>query len=196
MFLAGKPSEDYVQRFVAAQSSLPFSYKEVGATRSGVAPAGYTVDHNRVRLGTGEETFEAAARAVREWKMFDLGWVQILWSEAPIEIGTTVGVLAGHFGFWSLNAARIVYTVDDDGPVRRYGFAYGTLPEHVEDGEERFTVEWNREDNSVWYDLFSFARGSSSLIKAGYPVRRSMQRRFGRDSKEAMVRAVSGKDPR
>ena len=192
MFLAGKPSEDYVRRFVAAQSSLSFSYGEVGATRSGVVPAGYTVDHNRVRLGTGEETFEAAARAVREWKMFDLGWVQILWPEAPIETGTTVGVLAGHFGFWSLNAARVVYTVDDDGPVRRYGFAYGTLPEHVEDGEERFTVEWNREDNSVWYDLFSFARGSNSLIKAGYPVRRSMQWRFGRDSKEAMVRAVSG----
>jgi uncharacterized protein (UPF0548 family) len=28
-----------------------------------------------------------------------------------------------------------------DGPVRRFGFAYGTLPDHVESGEERFTVE-------------------------------------------------------
>ena len=196
MFLSGKPSGDYVRRFLAAQNTLPFSYEEVGATRGGAAPAGYTVDHNRVRLGEGEETFERAARAVREWKMFDLGWVRLLWPEAPIQAGTTVGVLAALPGLWSLNAARIVYTVDDDGPVRRYGFAYGTLPEHVEDGEERFTVEWNREDNSVWYDLFSFARGGSGLIKAGYPVRRFMQWRFGRDSKEAMVLAVSGKNPR
>lgn len=185
-----------MRRFIAAQRTLPFSYKEVGLTRSGAAPAGYTVDHNRVWLGEGEETFEAAVRAVRGWKMFDLGWVRLLWPEAPIEAGTTVGVLAALPAFWSLNAARIVYTVDDDGPVRRYGFAYGTLPEHVEDGEERFTVEWNREDNSVWYDLFSFARGGNSLIRAGYPVRRSMQWRFGRDSKRAMVRAVSGEFPK
>jgi uncharacterized protein (UPF0548 family) len=29
--------------------------------------------------------------------------------------------------------------------MRRFGFAYGTLAQHAESGEERFTVEWNRE---------------------------------------------------
>ena len=48
--------------------------------------------------------------------------------------GTTVAVVVRHYGFWSLNACRIVYVLDDTAPdgteVRRVGFAYGTLPEH------------------------------------------------------------------
>ena len=36
-------------------------------------------------------------------------------------------VLAMHYGFWSLNATRIVYVVDKEEPVRRYGFAFGAL---------------------------------------------------------------------
>ncbi len=28
-------------------------------------------------------------------------------------------------------------------------FRYGTLPDHAESGEERFAVDWNREDDSV-----------------------------------------------
>jgi alpha-ketoglutarate-dependent taurine dioxygenase len=42
-------------------------------------------------------------------------------------------------------------------PVRRFAFAYGTLAEHAESGEERFQVEW-REDDSVWYDILAFSR--------------------------------------
>jgi uncharacterized protein (UPF0548 family) len=36
---------------------------------------------------------------------------------------------------WWLNACRIVYVVDEEGPVKRFGFAYGTLPEHAESGK-------------------------------------------------------------
>ena len=67
--------------------------------------------------------------------------------------GTTVAILVHAFGLWSLNACRIVYVMDDheDAGVRRFGFAYGTLAEHAESGEERFSVEWNRSDGAVWY---------------------------------------------
>ena len=57
--------------------------------------------------------------------------------------GATVAISVEHLGFHPLNAARIVYVVDDDGPIWRYGFAYGTLMEHAEHGEERFSVDWN-----------------------------------------------------
>ena len=30
-------------------------------------------------------------------------------------------------GFWWLNACRIVYVVDEAGPITQFGFAYGTL---------------------------------------------------------------------
>jgi uncharacterized protein (UPF0548 family) len=99
-------------------------------------------------------------------------------------------MLASSFGLWTLNACRIVYTIDEDRPLRRYGFAYGTLPEHLARGEERFQVEWNRADDSVWYDIVAFSQPNQVLAQLGYPAMRSAQKRFARDSKRAMLRAT------
>ena len=190
MFSLRKPSDDAIRRFLSSQGNLPFSYKEVGASRAGVAPPGYAVDSYRVKLGEGAEMYERAVEALRGWRQFDLGWVQLLPPDAPIEVGTTVSVLIRHYGFWSLNSARIVYLIEETGDVERFGFGYGTLPGHAERGEERFSVEWNREDGSVHYDVFAFSRPKHSLAWLGYPFSRALQRRFARDSKKAMLVAV------
>ena len=65
-------------------------------------------------------------------------------------------------GSWTVNAARIVYVVDTgelakSSGVRQFGFAYGTLPGHMESGEERFLIE-QLADGSVWYDIVAFSR--------------------------------------
>jgi uncharacterized protein (UPF0548 family) len=190
MFLLRKPSEATIRQLIAGQHELAFSYPAVGAT-AGTPPGGYNVDHNRVRLGAGAETFARAVAAVRRWEMFPREWTQLCWPNAPIEIGTTVGLLVPLPGLWMFGACRIVYLVDEDGLVQRFGFAYGTLPTHVERGEERFTVEWRREDDSVWYDILAFSQPNHILVWAGYPIARLMQRRFARDSKRAMVAAAA-----
>jgi uncharacterized protein (UPF0548 family) len=193
LFLLGEPSEDRISEFLRAQRNAPYSYPEVGATLEGEGSlAGYAVDHNRVGLGRGEEAFERAVAALRAWRMFDVGWIRIFPPDAPIEVGTTVAVLARHHGFRSLNACRVVYVIDEDGgDLRRRGFAYGTLPDHGERGEERFTVEWRRTDGSVHYDIYAFSRPKHLLAKIGRPLARRLQRRFARDSMRAMVRAVA-----
>jgi uncharacterized protein (UPF0548 family) len=190
MFLFSKPSEAAVRRFISSQEDLPFSYREVGASRESMAPSGYVVDRYRVKLGEGPEVYARAVEALRRWRQFDLGWVRILPSGAPIKAGTMVGVLARHYGFWSLNTARVVYLIEEVGDVERFGFGYGTLPGHAERGEERFGVEWNREYGSVYYDVFAFSRPKHPLAWLGYPFARVLQRRFARDSKRAMVEAV------
>ncbi|HEU4870263.1 MAG TPA: DUF1990 domain-containing protein [Pyrinomonadaceae bacterium] len=185
MFLLRKPSDLQIRAFITAQQQSDFSYSPTGITRNAAAP-GYTMDHNRVRLGSGAQCFDAAVSAIRRWKMFELGWVHLFSDETRIETGATVAVVVNHLGFWSMNACRIVYVVEES---RRYGFAYGTLSEHAERGEERFTVEWNHEDDTVWYDLLAFSKaGPMALL--GYPLARRLQKRFARDSKEAMKRAV------
>lgn len=115
--------------------------------------------------------------------MFDIGWVSVFPSEARIEAGVVVGVLVSHYGFWSVNPARILETIDEP---RRFGFTYGTLPQHGEEGEERFLVEWI-EDDSVWYDLHAFSRPNHWLARLGYPLTRMLQKRFARESLAAMV---------
>ena len=188
MLLFRRPSAAQVQDFVESQATLPFTYPAVGATASN-SPSGYNLDHARVQLGSGKEVFDNATTALRRWEHFRLGWVEICNPETPVEPERTVAVLARVFGLWTLNACRIVYVVDEAGSVTKFGFAYGTLPEHAESGEERFTIEWNQQDDSVWYDILAFSRPNQFLVWLGYPVVRRLQERFRRDSTAAMVRA-------
>jgi uncharacterized protein (UPF0548 family) len=102
-----------------------------------------------------------------------------------------VAILARSLGLWWLNACRIVYVVDEPGPVQRFGFAYGTLPEHAESGEERLTVERHEEDSAVWYDILAFSRPRHMLARLGYPWARRVQKRFARDSAAAIGKALA-----
>jgi len=188
MFSLRQPSEKDVRKFISSQQDLPFSYSPVGATQN-QPPPGYTVDHNRTKLGEGEQTYQRAVSALKNWKQFDLGWATIVPPGKLLEAGTTVAVQAKVFGFWSLNAARIVYLIDERQNLNaRFGFAYGTLPDHVECGEERFTIEW-QEDDSVWYDIYAFSRPQHPLVKLGSPIARRLQQRFVKDSLASIVRA-------
>jgi len=183
-------SEDEIRHFISKQKDTGFSYREVGMSAT-IAPTGYNVDHNRVQLGRGEVAWQRAVQAIRSWQMFSMPWVKFHWPSAPILVGTDVAVSVHHFGFYSLNACRIVYVVDEEVPMKRFGFAYGTLAEHAESGEERFTVEWNQKDDGVWYEILAFSRPRQMLARLGYPLSRLLQKRFAEGSKAAMAEAVS-----
>jgi uncharacterized protein (UPF0548 family) len=174
---------------VAGQRSKGFSYPDIGATR-GEPPSGYALLRGRVDLGKGSTTFHRAVEAIRQWKMFDVSGIHLCRPNAPIQSDEAVAIVIRHFGFWSINCCRIVYVIDEDGPISRFGFAYGTLPEHLEQGEERFTVEWDRTSEVVCYDIFSFSRPGSTAIRIAYPVARWLQGRFLRHSLAAMATAV------
>jgi uncharacterized protein (UPF0548 family) len=193
MWFLRKPPAERIRVFLAREGERAYSYRAVGATR-GEAPAGYDLDQNRTRLGQGRSVFDAASRAVRHWRMFPSPWTEIDPADSPIVAGGVVAVLAHVFGFWWLNACRIVYVIEEGNPTRRFGFAYGTLPGHVESGEERFAVEMDDED-VVWYDVRAFSRPRHWLVRLGYPLARRLQARFARESQAAMRRIVSAGSP-
>jgi uncharacterized protein (UPF0548 family) len=184
-----RPSDETTRRFLTVQARRDFSYPAVGAM-AGSPPAGFVVDRTRVKLGEGEPVFRAADDALRRWRQFDLGWVEARPPETPIQTGEVVAIVARALGLWWLNACKIVYVIDESGPIRRFGLAYGTLPDHAARGEERFLVEWDQADNSVWYDILAFSRPNHLLTRLGRPIVRRTQKRFGRDSSAAMLRAV------
>ncbi len=195
MFHFRRPSAEQLRRFVAAQAGEPLTYIEAGMSRGTTAPPGFSRNHGRTRLGSGEETYRRAVQALQRWAMYDMDWIELLWPDTPIAVGREVGLLVRHYGFWSLNACRIVYVIDErEETLWRYGFGYGTLPQHAERGEERFTAEWRREDDSVWYELFSAARPGTLLTWVGYPFTRLLVRRFARDSLRAMESAVPARE--
>ena len=191
MWRLSRPTQDEVRRHLERQRGLPFSYDEVGGTGTGRAPQGFDRDHNRERLGAGAAALAAACDAIRGWKPFP---APLAWAEppgVPIAAGEVVALVAHAVGLWWLNASRIVYVIDEP---RRFGFAYGTLPGHVERGEERFSVEW-LDDDTVWYDLLAFSRPRYWGARLAKPVARLLQRRFVRLSKAAMRDAVSSPGP-
>lgn len=180
-----RPESAAIERHLERQGALPCSYPEVGTTRDDRVPARYNLDHNRQLLGRGPAVFAAASRSIREWRMFPAGWTDIV-PRAAIREGETIAVLIHALGLWWLNACRIVYVIDEP---RRFGFAYGTLPGHIERGEERFTVEWLADD-TVWYDVRAVSQPRHWSAWLGYPVTRALQRRFGRASKASMLAAT------
>ena len=70
---------------------------------------------------------------------------------APVAAGTVVAVLIRHLGFWSLNGCRVVYSVGGFDGEARFGFAYGTLTNHAESGEELFEVFLDPQTEDVMY---------------------------------------------
>ena len=186
MFLLTKPSRGAIDLFLEEREQDSFTYPEVGATRT-TPPSGYDIDHNRVMLGNGHADLELAKTAVRNWKMFDVPGLELFHADTPIRPGRNVALLAHHLGFYSLSACRIVYAIDEPA---RFGFAYGTLTEHAEIGEERFMVELESDTGEVWYDILAFSRPGHFLVKLGYPYGRYLQKQFAVGSKAAMKRAM------
>lgn len=189
MWSIPEPSAETVRAFLQSQQGRPFSYDAVGASDRAV-PGGFDLDHNRIALGHGRAVFDAACAALRDWRMLPAGWIRIHPCPAPLDVGQAVA-LEIRIGFvHSLNAARVVAVFDEPSPIRRFGFAYGTLDDHVESGEERFSVEL-ADDGQVWYDLRAFSRPRDWVARAGYPFVRYLQRRFVRGSQAAMREACS-----
>jgi uncharacterized protein (UPF0548 family) len=181
-----EPDTARIRDFLNDRQFQPFSYPETGYTETGRRPPGYHIDRHRIQLGQGQTTFEKACKSIRDWRMFALDWVRLCWPFKRIQPGVTVAIVTHQYGLWTLNAARIVYVIEE---ARRFGFAYGTLLDHVERGEERFTVEW-RDDDSVWYEINAFSVPNHWLAWAGYPLSRLTQRQFGRDSLRTMLRSM------
>jgi uncharacterized protein (UPF0548 family) len=177
-----------VAAFRRKNEAVALGYAELGQSASGY-PAGYNVDHNSVRLGWGEDVWARACAALKTWRMFPVGWAAIEPADEPVRAGQTLTMLARGYGVWWMSGCRIVYMVEEAGPVRRFGFAYGTLTTHVEQGEERFMVEM-LEDGTVWYGLRSFSKPRFWPVKLMKPLARRLQKRFVRESLAAMVTAV------
>lgn len=194
MFLLRRPTPDLLARFVARAQGQELSYSPVGLARE-ADPAGFRVAEAQVVLGHGQANFDRAVQLIGEWRPFDLGWAGIYPADAPVVPGTTVAVVAQHLGFWSAHACRIVYplspgTVPSLGSAVVAGFAYGTLADHAEIGEEIFAVSMDPSTGAVTYSIRAVSREGAWLARLGAPVARAFQARFRRDSLAAMQRHI------
>ena len=134
------PTKDEVRRFITQQKDSGLSYPDVGASATAV-PAGYNVTTIVFSLARGRYV-AGALGAIRTWRTFSMPWVNLHWQTAPIVVGAEVALSVHHFGFYSPNACLIVYLVDQEGSVERFGFAYGTLVSGTRRERIRCLPDW------------------------------------------------------
>jgi uncharacterized protein (UPF0548 family) len=191
VFHIRRPSEATVQQRIESFAGSPFTAPQLLSVKEGTKPASLrSLSHDRSAsyLGHGEAIFSAAKRAFAEWQMFDLGWVRVANITAPITPGQLVVVEVHSLGLWSLNISRILETVDSQ---TRFGFLYSPTTHHVERGEETFILHFDPATNEVRYDVEAVSRPRNLLARLGYPITRSFQRRFARDTHRRMRQAVT-----
>jgi uncharacterized protein (UPF0548 family) len=188
MFLARRPSRETIDRFLLDSQDLPLSYGPIGIVTTGTARR--RLDEATVAIGRGETDFARARAALMAWKQFDIGWIETFPRHAPVAAGTVVAVLIRHLGFWSLNGCRVVYSVGCLDDAARFGFAYGTLTNHAEAGEELFEVFIDPRTEEVMYRIRAISWPNTMLARVGQPIVRTLQARFRRDSAAVMKRAT------
>ena len=189
-----RPSEARIRQFLAQQRGLPYSYPDVGSSL-GKPPAGYVLDHHRVRLGEGPQVFERALRGVA-----GLG-------DVPGGLGRGLPSGFAHRGrddrrpprprarplgpfrlpdrpASSRSMGRSSRTGSPTAPCRgtrsaaRSGSRSGGIARRARSG----TTCWR-------------SRGPRTSWRLGYPLIRRIQRRFAPASLRAMAHAVKGGEP-
>lgn len=192
MFYLSKPTAKEIGHLIKIQSELPFSYKDVGATKNHETPEGFPINQLRKKLGNGEIIFKKAVEAMKFWQMYALDWTQIVPENVPIKESEIVVTMINHLGFWSLNPCRIIYLIDEKTDAfQKTGFAFGTLPAHSEKGEEQFQIEWDFKTDEVFYEIYAFAKPQNPLAKIAFPYVTYLQKSFAADSYKAMLNFVN-----
>jgi uncharacterized protein (UPF0548 family) len=185
VFRLRRPGDAELTRIAAAQHRNGVTYPEVGATAGTDLPAGYAHDRATVALGSGQEVFDRAVAALRDWQP-QRGSDFSVAATGPIAEGVTVALGVRLPLAYAVVTGRVVYVEDD---ADRFAFAYGTLPLHPEQGEERFAVE--RTGNDVTFGVVAFSRLANPVLRIGTPVARLLQHRAAKAYLDAMANAVT-----
>ncbi len=179
-----RPSPAAVAAFLATQRDAAPAFP---APLPAAAPPGFVLDTYALELGRGPFAFRAARDALFAWRHVDLGWLDVQPRERPPRPGDVLAMLARVGGAWFASACRVRAVFDEPG---RAGYEYVTLPAHVERGAERFSVTWAGGDSPVRFEIRAVSRPGPWWVAAGLPLARASQRRFGRESPAALLRAV------
>jgi len=198
MIALSEPDDALLAAFVAAKEDAPFSYAAIGCTLRSPTLSGFWRDESNVLLGRGEGVFQAACQAVLRGDFFPEAITRLFAAVQPVGQGD---VLAAVYRLpltpvRFLLPTRVIDTFDDvddstGQTIHRCGFTYGTLAGHIESGEERFEVSWDRDTDEVSFMITAVSRPAWWLVWLGLPIARVEQARFRRLALARMKQLVS-----
>ena len=166
-----RPSEEVLQSLLVAARSDSLTYAPVGMSADARPPKGYRLERYSRSLGSGDHVFDSAVSALKQWRVHEGSGLTVL-AEGPPVAGSVVAMVAPiPLGFIDV-VCQVVHVVNQPD---RYGFAYGTLSVHPEQGEESFTVVRGR-DGEITFEIVSVSRPRHVLARVAGPIARRLQR--------------------
>jgi len=180
----GSPAS-MTRQLSAAQAADP-TYPENGATLTDELPEGYYFVDEETVIGRGADVLARAVEGLGSWQAHRVRGVRVFPADAPLQVGATVVVTLGP-GLGAIAApCRIIAVIDEPG---RFGFAYGTLPGHPEQGEESFVVTIAG-DGTVRFNIRAFSRPGEPLTRLAGSFGRWMQSIATKEYLRALSRFV------
>lgn len=186
---------DAVDAALRRAASGELTYDHVGATVDGARTVTLTmppkVRRSTIELGRAPDALARATAGLRAWVCHRGIGASVTPPDAPIEVGTEVIVRLPLGPVVVLAPCRIVQVVDD---AQRFGFAYGTLPGHPEEGEESFVAE-RADDGTVTFTVGVAARPVPLLRPAGPAILLAQRRAVRRYLRSMAEHAAEGGAP-
>ncbi|KAL2555925.1 disease resistance family protein/LRR family protein [Forsythia ovata] len=115
-----------------------------------LSDGGFSVNHTRVLVGLGPETYEKGKSALQNWRHFGLNWAFVD-PKTPIQTGVKFCVCVKELFPWLVMPLKVVYVNENRNPkkaVASFSFGSGTLAGHLLAGEESFSITLD-ENNKV-----------------------------------------------
>jgi len=186
VFSLVRPSAAALADLVRRQAACDLTYREVGAT-AGPMPPGYRHDRWELDLGAFDDgAFRRLAAGLRCW-LPQRGAGFTIAPDAPVRVGLTFALVIPMPVGYVTGTGRVISVTDQP---EEYGFAYGTLPAHPEQGEEAFHVA--RRGGRLAFTVTAFSRPRHPAARLGGPLTRALQVRANGSYLRAMRRAAAG----
>jgi uncharacterized protein (UPF0548 family) len=119
-------------------------------------------------VGHGAAAFESAARAVLSLRMHRKAGVKMSMPSDTVHLGEVIRLKFGVGPLALHGSCDVVWLVDEP---RRRGFRYRTRPDHPEEGEESFIVDWAPDDDVV-VTIESRSRPNKLIMRLAGPLGR------------------------
>jgi uncharacterized protein (UPF0548 family) len=173
---------------LARARAAKLSYAHVGST---LVPGSVRGASDRSFVQELDGSLAAATATLRDWAAHRGIGGRPHPTDAPLEVGTTLLVVAAVGPFEMAVPDRIVAVVDEP---TRFGFAYGSLVGHAEAGEELFLAE-QTSPGRLRLTVRVQARPATVLARIGGPVVTVLQRVAARRYLAAWAAAIRARGP-
>jgi uncharacterized protein (UPF0548 family) len=165
-----RPSVAELRALAEISGSGSLTYAPIGISATAVPPAGYRLDVWSRSLVGGDDVFDRAVDALRNWRVHR-GAGLIVEAVGPPTVGLVVAMAAPLPVGYVEVVCRVVGVVDQPD---RCGLTYRTLSAHPEQGEESFTVV-RVAGGDISFEIVAASRPRHLLARTFPPVARRLQ---------------------